>query len=313
MRITLVFAFFLLGLTPFGSQAQQTPQQTQSRIMALEGSWLWADTDSARLASAQKAQDLLLLGLDDKSSWDFEFDSLRSSTIAIASHSKAPFRVFTWNAVLQDKRFVHFGVLQYKKGSEMRNFPLFDSAQSLPEDWDDRELSPAEWIGALYYQVVPLSKTDWMVLGFDGHNINSNRSIVDVIHVETNETGSELSFGQPLFRESLEDPSRATRMVFEYHKSARMLLRFEESEQWLVVDNLGSPIEGGNSNPYLQFPTGDYSAYKEYKGGSWVRFDLETLRFVKDKEVENDPENLELPQPEVEEDSKLSEPPSDQD
>jgi len=142
MRITLVFAFFLLGLTPFGSQAQQTPQQTQSRIMALEGSWLWADTDSARLASAQKAQDLLLLGLDEKSSWDFEFDSLRSSTIAIASHSKAPFRVFTWNAVLQDKRFVHFGVLQYKKGSEMRNFPLFDSAQSLPEDWDDRELSP---------------------------------------------------------------------------------------------------------------------------------------------------------------------------
>ena len=302
MNINSVIVCFLIGLLPFGLKAQQTPEKTQRSILALEGAWLWADTDSARLASAQEAQTLLLEGLGQKGSWDFDFDSLRTSTIAIASHSKAPFRVFTWNAVLLDKRFVHFGILQYKKGSELYNFPLFDSAQSLPEAWDDSELSPSEWIGALYYQVVPLNKTDWMVLGFDGHNLNSNRSIVDVIHFETGENGTDLSFGRALFRESLEDPSRATRMVFEYHKSARMLLRFEESEKWLVVDNLGSAIEGGNDNPYLQFPTGDYSAYQEQKGGSWVRFDLETLRFVKDKEVENDPENLELPQPEPESD-----------
>ena len=302
MNSNSVIVCFLLGLLPLGLKAQQTPEKTQRSILALEGAWLWADTDSARLATAQKAQSLLLEGLGQKGSWDFDFDSLRTSTIAIASHPKAPFRVFTWNAVLLDKRFVHFGILQYKKGNELYNFPLFDSAQALPEAWDDSELSPSEWIGALYYQLIPLNKTDWMVLGFDGHNINSNRSIVDVIHFETGENGTDLSFGRALFRESFEDPSRATRMVFEYHKSARMLLRFEESEQWLVVDNLGSPIEGGNSNPYLQFPTGDYSAYQEQKGGSWVRFDLETLRFVKDKEVENDPENLELPQPEPESD-----------
>lgn len=300
MRITLVTALLVLGSFSVGLKAQQTPEQTQRSILALEGAWLWAETDSARLAAARQAQSFLMEGLTDKAAWDFDFDSLRTSTIAIASHPKAPFRVFTWNAVLLDKRFVHYGVLQFKKGNELINFPLFDSAQALPEAWDDSELSPIEWIGALYYQLVPLSKSDCMVLGFDGHNINSNRSIVDVIHFETSENGTDLTFGKPLFRESLEDPSRATRMVFEYHKSARMLLRFEESEQWLVVDNLGSPIEGGNSNPYLQFPTGDYSAYKEQKGGSWVRFDLETLRFVKDKEVENDPENLELPQPEPE-------------
>jgi hypothetical protein len=302
MRISTVIAGFLMGFIPMGTKAQQTPEQTQRSILALEGAWLWADTDSARLASAQQAQTYLMEGLGHKNAWDFDFDSLRTSTIAIASHPKAPFRVFTWNAVLIDKRFVHFGIVQYKKGSELYNFPLFDSAQALPEAWDDSELSPLEWIGALYYQLVPLTKNDCMVLGFDGHNIQSNRSIVDVIHFETGENGTDLSFGKALFRESLEDPSRSTRMVFEYHKSARMLLRFEESEQWLVVDNLGSPIEGGNNNPYLQFPTGDYSAYKEQKGGSWVRFDLETLRFIKDKEVENDPEKLELPQPEADED-----------
>ncbi|MFZ9754729.1 MAG: hypothetical protein ACO3DK_01695 [Bacteroidia bacterium] len=288
--LSLLFACCALWFNP--ARAQLSPVQTQSAVMALQGAWLSANSDSARLQSAAQAQQLLLQGLASKEAWVFEFDSLRMSTIAIASDPKSSLRLFTWNAVLLDKRFVHFGIIQCKKGSEIQCIPLYDSAQDLPEAWDEAELSADEWIGALYYQLIPLGKKQYMLLGFDGHNQNSNRSIVDVLHLEQNEEGLQAIFGKALFRESLQDPSRAARMVFEYHKSARMLLRYEPSEDWLVVDNLGATFDGGRDNPFVQIPTGDYSAYKEFKGGSWVRFDLETLKFVNDKEVERSAEPL---------------------
>jgi hypothetical protein len=261
--------------------------EEEDSLLAIAPLVISSQTDSAKFAAAENLQLRLQEVLSNPASFAYEFANLRMSTVAIASHPKADVKLFTFNIILKNGVFHQYGVLQRKTKSGIALYPLHDTAQNLPKDVKEIQLDNNQWIGGLYYQLFPhkvKGKMYYIVMLFDGHNINSNRSIIDVLSFEKDEESTEPNamkpvWGAPLFREGLEDPSEDYRVVFEYHKSSRILMRYEEEQNTIVFDEIGPAFPSADGNVYYYIPTGDYSGYKPSKRGIFTKEALETTDF----------------------------------
>ena len=253
-------------------------EQDEDDLIKIAPFVISSTTDSAKKASANELLTKLLEVLANPASFEYEFANLRMTTVAIASHPKANVKLFTFNIILKNGVFNQYGVIQRKTKSGISLFTLYDSAQNLPKDYLETTLEHPEWIGGLYYQMIPHKikrKQYYVLMLFDGHNVNSNRSIIDVLSFE-----NDLPvWGAPIFRDGIEDPSEEMRVVFEYHKSSRILMRYEEEQKIIVFDEVGPPFPAAQGNVYYYIPTGDYSGYKPSKKGIFTKEALEVTDF----------------------------------
>lgn len=296
LYIRRVFTLMIaLGTCAFAqAQGDDSPAEQPASLAEQEDSLLKvaplvisAPSDSAKFAVATQLQQTLMDVLSEPASFDYEFSNLRMSTVAIASHPKSDVRLFTYNIILKNGVFHHYGVIQYKTKAGIALYTLHDTAQNLPKDAKESTLENSQWIGGLYYQIIPhkiKKKQYYVVMLFDGHNLNSNRSIIDVLSFEPNEEAADPKalkpiWGAPLFRDGLEDPSEDHRVIFEYHKSSRILMRYEEEQKTIVFDEIGPAFPSADGNVYYYIPTGDYSGYKPSKRGIFTREPLDATDF----------------------------------
>lgn len=206
-------------------------------------------------------------------SFSYPWDSLRIRTISILTSPDNKVKIYTWNLVLKNGNFKNFGYLQVRKGSEVEVYPLIDTAKKFNADMLDSELETAEWMGALYYKIVPFKqrgKKRYLLLGFDGNTIHSNKSIIDVLWLAKDGP----RFGAPAFRQSDADPSAECRVVFEFHNEVQMLPHYEPGNDILVVDKLTPAFPEVTNNFWYYIPSGDYDVYKKNKQGTWIRSNL---------------------------------------
>ncbi len=296
VRFLSIAVFFLISIIfPSDLKAQDflAPIDLEKTILKINLKPLAAPSDSERIKASYEIQDLLLEGLLNPLSFGYPFDSLRYSTIAIASHKDADARIFSFNTILLNGKFMHFGVIQQRIKKQVRTFILLDTAENLPKDCEDETYTLNKWPGALYYQMQPYKfqgKNLMLLMGFDGHNSNSNRSILDVLYFEDGEP----VFGFPLFRDNEEDPSSSNRVVFEYHKSAQMVLRYQPEDKVIVLDHLGPAYEKVRGNKAYYIPTGDYDGYP-LTGKSLIKKSLTTMAFAQDPKP-LDPKLLPIPE-----------------
>jgi hypothetical protein len=285
--ITLLLAL-VYSIGPVNSQSESKSfQEIEDTLLTISPWVISSNTDSAKFAVANQLQEKLASILLDPASFDYEFSNLRMSTVAVASHPKSPVRLFTYNIILKNGVFHHYGVLQHKTKQGVSVYLLNDTAQALPNEAKDITLTQNQWIGGLYYQIFPhkiKKKQYYVVMLFDGHNVNSNRSIIDVLSFEPDEEAPEpgalkLVWGAPIFRDCTEDPSEDHRVIFEYHKSSRILMRYEEEKNIIVFDEIGPAFPSANGNLYYYIPTGDYSGYKPSKRGIFTKEPLEATDF----------------------------------
>ncbi len=269
------------------------PADLEKKILQFNLKPLAAPSDSERIKASYEIQDLLLEGLLNPASFNYPFDSLKFSTIPVAQHKDANVRIFSYNAILLNGKFMHFGVIQQRIKKQVRTFLLLDTSENLAKDCEDETYTINKWPGALYYQLQPYKfqgKVLYLLMGFDGHNASSNRSILDVLYFEDGEP----LFGYPLFRDNAEDPSSSNRVVFEYHKSAQMVLRYQPEEKIIVLDHLGPAYDKVKGNKAYYIPTGDYEGYP-LTGKSLIRKPLTTMSFAQEPKP-LDPRLLPLPE-----------------
>lgn len=287
----ILFTLFLSStcfISSVHAQSQsQSFQEEEDSLLTIAPWVISASSDSAKMAVAAQLQEKLIEVLANPASFDYEFSNLRMSTVAVASHPKSPVRLFTYNIILKNGVFHHYGVVQHKTKNGIALYSLHDTAQNLPKDAKETTLDQNQWIGGLYYQIIPhkiKKKEYYVVMMFDGHNVNSNRSIIDVLSFEKDEEAAEpntykLVWGAPIFRDGLEDPSEDYRVIFEYHKSSRILMRYEEEQNTIVFDEIGPAFPSADGNVYYYIPTGDYSGYKPSKRGIFTKEPLEATDF----------------------------------
>ncbi|MFN5889924.1 MAG: hypothetical protein ACK448_05975 [Bacteroidota bacterium] len=270
IRILLVLLFFI---TSNFSIAKNPPNpywfDVENQLIQVSPQIIAGETDSAKFEAAEWVFAKLQEELIKPESFSFSFDLLRHTTVAIASHPNSRVRIFSFNVIQKNGVFVHYGIVQRKGKKENKIWALKDTTSALPANFQEQTIENPQWIGALYYQLIPISKPykdHYIVIGFDGNNKNSNRSYLDVLWFEEGEP----RWGKPLFRESIEDPSAENRWIWEYHKSVKMVLRYETEKNLIVMDELGPSYPQAKGNYFLYIPTGDYSAFIPNKAGYWV-------------------------------------------
>jgi hypothetical protein len=234
------------------------------------------ENDSIRLATAWNLYHAMDTLLRMPAARYYPFDSLRQTIVSIVRPADGAFRIFTFNLIATNGDFKQFGYLEVPNGKEMEIFPLLDSAKRPKKDFLDLELETTEWIGALYYGIVPFGsgkKKNYLLLGFDGSNINSNKKVIDVLWFDK---GTPV-FGKPIFLDGSQDRKAAYRVVYEFHNESQMLLRYEEKRKIVVLDKL-TPSFPEAVNDFLYYiPSGDYDYYSFSKKGFWVKEPLENL------------------------------------
>ncbi|WP_139230281.1 hypothetical protein [Lishizhenia tianjinensis] len=262
-----LFVFGILFLS-FSSQlfAQQANNLLDERILKRRLDQLRATKDEALLPiynDSFKAE--FLNFLDNKVAFDYPFNSL--TTVGKITSSDGQIRIFSWNVQLNpDENIYNCIILKKKKRKgEHDIYDLKDNSMMLPM-FPEETLDENNWYGALYYDIVEVTKgrkTYYTLLGYDLNNSFSHMKLLDVLYFN----GRKLNLGYPMFE--TEDGSIAKRVFLEHSKKATMTLRYDDRRAKIVFDHLSPESPSMKDFREYYVPDMSYDAYK-FIEDTWV-------------------------------------------
>lgn len=208
----------------------------------------------------------MVSALKEPNSYYFPFEKLKMISILHAPDNS--FRIMTWNLPLQDGSYLYYGTIQYKSGT-IKLTPLLDKTFQI-ENPDRDVLSSKQWYGAQYYDMIPLSKNRYVLLGWKGHHADYTKKVIDVLSFSPN---GEVTFGAPVFS----DDTGLARRIFSYTKQASMYLKFVASKQSIEFDHIvpADPSLKGNFKYYG--PDLSYDSYVIANGKLVFKENIEVL------------------------------------
>jgi len=210
----------------------------------------------------------LVRALQIKNSFYYPFDSVQGVSKLYAPDST--FRIFTWNISFDDYYSRQRGAIQVRTNDgSLKLIALRDFSEFTPEAMDSVR-TKANWIGAVYYDIVKTSyngKNYYTLIGFDNNSVMSNKKWLEVL---TFNEKNEPVFGGKYFSFEKDSVKRAPqyRYSLEYKKEARAILKYNEEDKLIIVDHLISETDEPE-NKWTYVPDGDYEAFK-WQDGKWV-------------------------------------------
>ena len=251
MKITLLSSFltFFFIVNCAFSQSVSNNFGVQDSLSKLS-SLIWKQkSDSNRLKTNEIFFKKFQSVLESKSSTLISLDSVQGITRVTSDDSKL--RIFTWNVPLDNGTSKYFGFIQLNYDS-LKVIPL-RSVENEPDDFENLQLTPLEWYGAIYYKLIEVKigeKKAYTLLGWDGYTQNSNRKLIDIISVDKS---GNIMFGLPVFKT---DQGIKSRVVKEYAEKANMVLRYDyqalmikkgkkikKENAWLIVMDRLVPMD----------------------------------------------------------------------
>jgi len=265
--IVFAFSFFFLGLNA-QSKFENSEQELESRFESLRG----ASCDSLKLSISQNIMLDLKETLRKKGSFTYPFNKLEN--LGKVTSPDQQLRIFSWNCILKNGSYRYFALLLKKAGRKVELFELHQNL-SVKESMTSK-LSANQWLGALYYQIVPFTQNGnnlYLLLGWDGNKDRTSKKVIETLGFS--KTG-DTELGLPVINWR---GKRLSRVIFEYSKQVQMKLKFHEKANYIVFDHL-SPSEARYVNQFEYYgPDFSYDALKLEKG-MWnliEEFDLKNL------------------------------------
>jgi len=205
--------------------------------------------------------------LNTPESFNYPFDSLKHIGKVVSPDNN--WKLFTWNIPLPGGYHKIFGLLQVKrdKVSPLVTYELIDSRTKIPTPMG-QTLTPQQWYGALYYQVVK-KKADgrvyYALIGVDPNDMFTSKRVIDVLYFD--EQGNP-QFGAPIFDNG---KRKFSRIIFEYSAKVSMVMRYVPESDMIIFDHL-SPSEPRYSNDYRFYgPDFSYDGFK-FEKGRWLLY-----------------------------------------
>jgi hypothetical protein len=255
--------------------AQKIPSADRKKLKEKEDSLqhLAADIILDSLTAGRMRSDsffikTLVRALQIKNSFYYPFDSVQGVSKLYAPDST--FRIFTWNISFDDYYSRQRGAIQVRTNDgSLKLIALRDFSEFTPEAMDSVR-TKANWIGAVYYDIVKTSyngKNYYTLIGFDNNSVMSNKKWLEVL---TFNEKNEPVFGGKYFSFEKDSVKRAPqyRYSLEYKKEARAILKYNEEDKLIIVDHLISETDEPE-NKWTYVPDGDYEAFK-WQDGKWV-------------------------------------------
>jgi hypothetical protein len=200
-------------------------------------------------------------------SFYYPFDSLQTISRLYAPDSS--FRIFTWQLVIHENAIRQHGAIQMKTfDGSLKLYPLIDKSDFI-QNLTDTVANNKGWVGAIYYKIIQNRSSNqnyYTLLGYDEHNIRSNRKIIDVLSF----TNEEPTFGGRFFsfeEDTVFKPSQS-RYIMEYKKDAGPRLTYDDDLKMIVFEHLESETNEPKKK-WTYVPDGDYEGFK-WKNGKWI-------------------------------------------
>lgn len=197
--------------------------------------------------------------LEQPKSFDFKCDS-----VPFFGDLHSPdnaFRILTWNVPLEGGRFKYFAIVQTNKGVSTE---LIDQNEKLDRKPEFKALKHDNWLGALYFEIVPFNikkQKYYVLLGWDGKTNMSNRKIIEVMYFDNKQRPR---FGKDVFKES---KFNKRRVILEYTEDAYVSLRYHPEKKWIVFNHL-MPMKPELEGVYEFYrPDMSFDAYELKKNG----------------------------------------------
>ncbi|HEX5652906.1 MAG TPA: hypothetical protein VFX58_07525 [Chitinophagaceae bacterium] len=221
--------------------------------------------------------------LQIKNSFWYPFDSVFGISRLYAPDSS--FRIYTWNLQFDDYYSRQKGAIQMRtRDGSLKLFPLRDVSEFI-EKAEDSVRTRANWIGAIYYNIIKTQykgKNYYTLFGFDHNSITSSKKWIEVLHFNER---NEPVFGGPFFtyeQDSLPQKPKH-RLSMEFKKDARVLANYISELDMILVDHLISETDQPDL-PMTYVPDGDNEGYK-WENGKWVHIDKVFTFKLKDGEA----------------------------
>lgn len=276
MRLFLSLLAFLFFMS---ASAQTLPAKSLNQLKKMEDSMkiygrkmIMEKTALQRFTADSVFIKMLVRSLRIPNSFNYPFDSL-----VTVSHIYAPdrtFRIFSWQFTRDDNYCRQRGAIQMKTADgSLQLFPLIDISDFTIAPQDSVRTGQ-NWIGAIYYSIVPKifnGKKYYTLLGFDDNNMRSTKKWMEVLTF--NEKGKPV-FGGTYFSiesDSVKGVLHPARYCLEYKKDGRARMNYDKELDMIVYDHLVSESnEPGKA--YTLVPDGDYQGFK-WVNGKWSQVD----------------------------------------
>lgn len=224
MRHKVTVLLLVLAITLSAATAQNRERMTlhQQRLAELLMRTASAPTDNERYLASEQAVGELSAALEEYESerWKWQLPKVAS----VLTSPDGQLRIFTWAVVRDNGEFECFGAVQYynEREEEFQYSLLNDKSEEIMNR-EESLLSPSNWLGAVYQDLIQTSqgdKTYYTLLGWNGVDNLTERKIIEPVVLR----GGVPQFGAPLFRRE----RNLRRVVLEYRNDAMVNLSYEE-------------------------------------------------------------------------------------
>ncbi|MBR6292847.1 MAG: hypothetical protein IKR33_08625 [Bacteroidales bacterium] len=218
-----ILSLALIALT-INVQAQDKArmQQYQSRLTALIEKVATAPTDNERYLASEESVGLLASALEEDGSerWQWQLPKY----VSVLTSPDGLLRIFTWAVVRDDGEFECFGAVQFynDKEEEYQYLLLNDKSEEIMNR-EESTLTAANWLGAVYQDIVQTTAGDrviYTLLGWNGVDNLTERKIIEPVIMK----GGVPQFGAAVFRRE----RNLRRIVLEYTNDAMVHLAYEQ-------------------------------------------------------------------------------------
>src|SRR5690606_7932922 len=239
----LFLTVYAIAFEPLSAQNIQKMDQWQDSLLHVGRQMFQSGAEAERIERNFVFVKTLVSALKEPNSYFYAFDKL--DMISVISAPDNSFRIFSWNIPLQDGSYLYYGSIQHKvAGGKLKLTPLLDKTFEIQNPTQDIT-SNSTWYGAQYYDIIPISKYQFILLGWKGHHAEYTNKVIEVLHISP---AGEVKLGGPVFS----DDPKMVRKIFSYTKNASMYLQFDKERSRIVFDHIVpvSPQHEGNFKYY---------------------------------------------------------------
>jgi hypothetical protein len=279
-RSVVLILMVLIGAFSASAQNISAVEDSINHYLSIIGTTKGAEQTAADESLRRMLKSVLL----KPEAFYHPFASVKSMS-TIQSPDKL-FRLFNWNIPLEDgaSRYACIIVTHDAKTNMSKVFEL-KQAEKITQP-ESANLSDKNWLGALYFDIVPVKSGKqiyYVLFGWDANTDLSNRKIAETLQFQSGRP----KFGLPVFKS---EKKTTKRLVFEYKEDAIFSLGYYPELKSIVFDHLG-PLHPSLEGQYSQYvPMQTFDAYVLNKGKWEFKADIDFKRSKKEKDKPwNDP------------------------
>ena len=172
------------------------------------------------------------------------------------------FRLFNWNVEMEDGS-QKFYCLILKKDGEI--IELTDKHRTTYSA-ENKALTDKNWYGAVYYEIIPLKRGQYTLLGWNGKDRITTQKIIEVMTLSR----SKVKFGATIFKYENER-ERKRRVILEFASDAYVSLKYYKmkKEESIIFSHISPSTPQMEGHFQFYYPDLSYDKFV-LNGNTWV-------------------------------------------